>query len=70
MSCKDAWGTRCFTRFMAPRPEDTFLLSSPYGYPSQASMVTRRDLAVATWVTRKSLIASVGETVIQYLASV
>ena len=27
-------------------------------------MVTPRDLAVATWVTRKSLIASVGETVI------
>ena len=26
-------------------------------------MVTQRDLAVATWVTRKSLIASVGETV-------
>ena len=26
-------------------------------------MVTPRDLAVATWVTRKSLIASVGETV-------
>ena len=25
--------------------------------------VTPRDLAVATWVTRKSLIASVGETV-------
>ena len=27
-------------------------------------MVTPRDLAVATWVTRKSLIASVGETVL------
>ena len=27
------------------------------------AMVTQKDLAVATWVTRKSLIASVGETV-------
>ena len=26
-------------------------------------MVTPRDLAVATWVTRKSLLSSVGETV-------
>ena len=28
-----------------------------------SSIVTPRDLAVATWVTRKSLIASVGKTV-------
>ena len=28
-------------------------------------MVNPRDLAVATWVTRKSLIARVGETVIE-----
>ena len=30
-----------------------------------SSMVNPRDLAVATWVTRKSLIARVGETVIE-----
>ena len=40
------------------------LLSSPLWLPQSnlSSMVTLRDLAVATWVNRKSLVASVGET--------
>ena len=56
---------------MAPMPEDTFFIIFSIWLPQSrlSSMVTPRDLAVATWVTRKSLIASVGETVIQYLAS-
>ena len=50
---------------MAPMPEDTFfIIFSIWLTQSRLlSMVTQRDLAVATWVTRKSLIASVGETV-------
>ena len=38
------------------------LLSSPYGYPDRDyhRWSLQVDLAVATWVTRKSLIASVG----------
>ena len=50
---------------MAPMPEDTFFIIFSIWLPQSRllSMVTQRDLAVATWVTRKSLIASVGETV-------
>ena len=50
---------------MAPMPEDTFFIIFSILLPQSRllSMVTQRDLAVATWVTRKSLIASVGETV-------
>ena len=50
---------------MAPMPEDTFFIILSIWLPRSRllSMVTQRDLAVATWVTRKSLIASVGETV-------
>ena len=50
---------------MAPMPEDTFLIIFSIWLPQSRLllMVTQRDLAVATWVTRKSLIASVGETV-------
>ena len=46
-------------------PEDTFFIIFSIWLPQSRllSMVTQRDLAVATWVTRKSLIASVGETV-------
>ena len=51
---------------MAPMPEDTFFIIFSIWLPQSQllSMVTQKDLAVATWVTRKSLIASVGETVI------
>ena len=50
---------------MAPMPEDTFFTIFSIWLPQSRllSMVTQRDLAVATWVTRKSLIASIGETV-------
>ena len=50
---------------MAAMPEDTFFIIFSIWLPQSRllSMVTQRDLAVATWVTRKSLIASVGETV-------
>ena len=50
---------------MAPMPEDTFFIIFSIWLPQSQllSMVTQKDLAVATWVTRKSLIASVGETV-------
>ena len=50
---------------MAPMPEDTFFIIFSIWLPQSRllSMVTQRDLALATWVTRKSLIASVGETV-------
>ena len=50
---------------MAPMPEDTFFITFSIWLPQSRLllMVTQRDLAVATWVTRKSLIASVGETV-------
>ena len=50
---------------MAPMPEDTFFIIFSISLPQSRllSLVTQRDLAVATWVTRKSLIASVGETV-------
>ena len=50
---------------MAPMPEDNFFFIFSIWRPQSrlSSMVTLRDLAVATWVTRKSLIASVGETV-------
>ena len=50
---------------MAPMPEDTFFIIFSIWLPQSRllSIVTQRDLAVATWVTRKSLIASVGETV-------
>ena len=50
---------------MAPMPEDTFFIIFSIWLPQSRllSMVTQRDLAVATWVTQKSLIASVGETV-------
>ena len=50
---------------MAPMPEDTFFIIFSIWLPQSRLllMVTQRDLAVATWVTRKSLIASVGETV-------
>ena len=46
-------------------PEDTFFTIFSIWLPQSrlSSMVNPRDLAVATWVTRKSLIASVGETV-------
>ena len=45
--------------------EDTLFIIFSIWLPQSrfSSMVTPRDLAVATWVTRKSLIASVGETV-------
>ena len=50
---------------MAPMPEDTFFIIFSIWLPQSRllSMVTQRDLAVVTWVFRKSLIASVGETV-------
>ena len=49
---------------MVPMPEDTFFIIFSIWLPESRllSMVTQRDLALATWVTRKSLIASVGET--------
>ena len=48
---------------MAPMPEDTFFIIFSIWLPQSRllSMVTPRDLAVATWVTRKSVIASDGE---------
>ena len=52
---------------MAPMPEDTFFIISacPCGYPDRDChhSHSKRFSSVATRVTRKSLIASVGETV-------
>ena len=50
---------------MAPMPEDNFFIIFSIWRPQSrlSSMVTPRDLAVATWITRKPLIASVGEAV-------
>ena len=50
---------------MAPMPEDTFSIIFSIWLPQSrsSSLVNPRVLAVATWVTRKSLIASVGENV-------
>ena len=49
---------------MAPIPEETFFVIFSIWLPQSrlSSMVTPRDLAVATRVTRKSVIASAGET--------
>ena len=65
------WDKVPIIRFMAPIPEATFFDTFSI-WPLQSSlssMVTASDFAVVTWLTPKSLIASVGDILWEYLAS-